>query len=223
MPALNKNIDHTLLKPTASKNDIIALCKEAKEYQFHSVCVNSCYVSLAKSELSGSSIRVCSVVGFPLGAMSPRAKTEEARNALRDGANEIDMVMNSGFFKSQDYQAVIHDISEVKKLMPNAILKVIIETCYLEDSEITKASELVIKAGADFIKTSTGFGPRGASIKDIELIKKAIQPKDQVKIKASGGIRDAKTAMEYIALGVDRLGTSSGIAIVSNQISNSDY
>ncbi|MFH4968899.1 deoxyribose-phosphate aldolase [Gaetbulibacter sp. M240] len=223
MPSLNNYIDHTLLKPTASRNDIIALCKEAKEYQFHSVCVNSCYVGLAKSELSGSSIRVCSVVGFPLGAMNTVAKVEEARRAIHDGAHEIDMVFNIGFFKSQDYQAVINDISEVKKLMPHAILKVIIETCYLKDFEITKASELVIKAGADFIKTSTGFGSRGASIQDIELIKKAIQPKDKVKIKASGGIRDPKTALEYITLGVDRLGTSSGIAIVSNQISNSDY
>lgn len=223
MPSLNSYIDHTLLKPTASRNDIVGLCKEAKEYQFYSVCVNSCYVSLAKSTLSGSPIRVCSVVGFPLGAMCTIAKVEEARNAIQNGADEIDMVMNIGLFNSLDYQAVVKDIRSVKNLMPNAILKVIIETGYLKDIEITKASQLVIQAGADFIKTSTGFGPRGASFQDIEFIKKAIKPKDKIKIKASGGIRDAKTAAKYISLEVDRLGTSSGIAIVTNQISNTEY
>ncbi|GAA4282265.1 deoxyribose-phosphate aldolase [Gaetbulibacter aestuarii] len=223
MKSLNSYIDHTLLKSTATKQDIQILCKEAIDNQFFSVCLNSCYVALAKSELSDSAVRVCSVVGFPLGAMSSQAKIEEANGALYDGADEIDMVMNIGLFKSQDYKAVVKDIQGVKNLMPDRVLKVIIETCYLKDFEITKASELVIEAGADFIKTSTGFGPRGASIHDIKLIKSVIRPEDRIKIKASGGIRDSKTAMEYIDLGVDRLGTSSGIAMMSNQTSNSDY
>ena len=223
MTGLNKYIDHTLLKSTATKQDIETLCKEAVDHKFYSVCVNSCYVSLAKSALGTSETKICSVIGFPLGAMSSQAKVEEANGALYDGADEIDMVMNIGFFKSEDYKAVIKDIQNVKNLMPDRVLKVIIETCYLKDFEITKAAELVIEAGADFVKTSTGFGPRGASIHDIQLIKSVIRPEDQIKIKASGGIRDAKTAMEYISMGVDRLGTSSGIAIMSNQTSKLDY
>lgn len=223
MKSLNSYVDHTLLKPTATKEDIQTLCKEAVDHKFYSVCVNSCYVGLAKLELKDSTVKICSVVGFPLGAMSTQAKVEEANGALYDGADEIDMVMNIGFFKSQDYQAVLKDIQGVKNLMPNKVLKVIIETCYLEDFEITKATELVIEAGADFVKTSTGFGPRGASLHDIKLIKSVIRPEDKIKIKASGGIRDSKSALEYINLGVDRLGTSSGIAIMSNQTSKSDY
>lgn len=223
MKSLNSYVDHTLLKPTATKEDIQTLCKEAVDHKFYSVCVNSCYVGLARLELKDSTVKICSVVGFPLGAMSTQAKVEEANGALYDGADEIDMVMNIGFFKSQDYQAVLKDIQGVKNLMPNKVLKVIIETCYLEDFEITKATELVIEAGADFVKTSTGFGPRGASLHDIKLIKSVIRPEDKIKIKASGGIRDSKSALEYINLGVDRLGTSSGIAIMSNQTSKSDY
>ncbi len=212
---LNTYIDHTLLKATATKQDIIHLCNEAKHYQFHSVCVNSCYTHLATLELQHSNVKVCCVVGFPLGAMSTEAKVAETKQALIDGAQEIDMVLNIGWLKSNDYNAVYNDIKAVKACMPNTILKVILETGYLNDQNIIKASELAIKAGADFIKTSTGFGNRGANLHDIKLMKEVAQNK--TKIKASGGIRDYKTALEYINLGVQRIGTSSGIAIVTKQ------
>lgn len=215
MSPFSKYIDHTLLKATATKSDIIQLCEEAKTYKFFSVCVNSCYVSLAKEHLQDSNIKICSVIGFPLGAMSTEAKVAEATAALKNGADEIDMVINVGLLKSKDFDAVWKDIEAVKHIMPNNTLKVILETCYLEEIEIIKASELAIQSGADFIKTSTGFGNRGADINDIKLMKSVC--KGCVKIKASGGIRDAKTALEYINLGVDRLGTSSGIAIVTGQ------
>lgn len=218
---LNTYIDHTLLKPTASKNEIIKLCDEAIAYEFFSVCVSSCYVSLAKQHLKNTKVKVCSVIGFPLGAMSTQAKVNEAKKALDDGADEIDMVMNLGYLKSQDFDNVWKDIEAVKRIMPFNTLKVILETCYLEEDEILKASELAIKGGADFIKTSTGFGTRGASFDDIKLMKRVA--KDITKIKASGGIKDAKTAIDYINLGVQRLGTSSGIAILKGSISKSNY
>ncbi|MFD1162028.1 deoxyribose-phosphate aldolase [Hwangdonia seohaensis] len=215
MKLLNTYIDHTLLKPTATKNDIIKLCNEAKEHQFFSVCVNSCYVPLAKAQLKNSNVKVCSVIGFPLGSMSTQAKVDEAKSALKSGADEVDMVINLGFLKSKDFDAVWKDIEAVKKIMPQKVLKVILETCYLEELEIIKASELAIQSGADFIKTSTGFGTGGATIKDVKLMQKVANK--QVKIKASGGIKDTKTALEYIRLGVERLGTSSGIAIVTGK------
>ena len=218
---LNHYIDHTLLKATATKEDIIQLCNEAKEYQFFSVCVNSCYVSLAMQQVQNTNVRVCSVIGFPLGAMSTQAKVFEAQQALKEGADEIDMVMNIGFLKSKDFDAVSNDIEEVKRIMPNNTLKVILETCYLNEIEIIKASELALLSGADFIKTSTGFGTRGATINDIKIMKTVA--KDCCSIKASGGIKDAKTALEYINLGVQRLGTSSGVAIVTGNKTNSNY
>lgn len=222
MKLLNNYIDHTLLKPTATKKDIIKLCEEAKAYNFYAVCVNSCYVSLAKAELKNSNVKICSVIGFPLGAMITKAKVEEAKAALNNGADEIDMVINIGLLKSKDFDGVWKDIEAVKSIMPNNILKVILETCYLEELEIIKASELAIQSGADFIKTSTGFGTGGATIHDVKLMKSVAN--NEVKIKASGGIKDAKTALEYINLGVERLGTSSGIAIVTNsKSSNSNY
>ena len=215
---LNKYIDHTLLKATATKTDIITLCKEAIANNFFSVCINSCYVSLAKAELKNSTVNVCSVIGFPLGAMSTIAKVEETKQALKEGADEIDMVLNIGLLKSADFEAVYQDIKAVKQIMPNNLLKVILETCYLEDHEITKASELAIKAGADFIKTSTGFGTGGATIHAVTLMKNAIG-NGNTKIKASGGIRDTTTAMQYINLGAERIGTSNGIAIVTGTAS----
>lgn len=214
MNALNKYIDHTLLKAIATKTDIITLCNEAVTHNFFSVCVNSCYVSLAKAEIKNSDVKVCSVIGFPLGAMSTNAKVEETKQALKDGADEIDMVLNIGLLKSLDFEAVLKDIEAVKNAMPNNVLKVILETCYLNEEDITKASQLAIKAGADFIKTSTGFGTDGATIEAIKLMKNAIN-NGTTKIKASGGIRDTKTALQYINLGVQRIGTSNGIAIVT--------
>ena len=217
MNPLNNYIDHTLLKATATKNDIIQLCEEAKQYQFFSVCVNSCYVSLAKEQLKNSKVNISSVIGFPLGAMSTEAKVAETKQALNDGADEIDMVLNLSFLKSNDFDAVSNDIEAVKNCMPTKTLKVILETCYLEEIEIIKASELAIQSGADFIKTSTGFGTSGATLHDVKIMKHIAN--GNAKIKASGGIKDYKTALEYINLGAERLGTSSGIAIVTGQIS----
>ncbi len=218
---LNKYIDHTLLKATATKNDIIQLCNEAKKHDFFSVCVNSSYVKLAKKELKKTDVKICSVIGFPLGAMSAKAKVYEAKQALKDGADEIDMVINVGFLKSKAFKKVEKEIRSIKKIMPKNTLKVILETCYLSEEEILKASELALKAKADFIKTSTGFGTGGATIEDVKLMNSIA--KGKMKIKASGGIKDFKTAKEYIDLGVERLGTSSGIAIVSGTKSTSDY
>ncbi len=221
MKSINKYIDHTLLKATATAMDIINLCAEAKKYQFFSVCVNSCYVPLAKEQLKNSDIKICSVIGFPLGAMSTKAKVAETILALEDGADEIDMVINIGLLKSKNFDAVWKDIEAVKKCLPNNVLKVILETCYLEELEIIKASELAIQSGADFIKTSTGFGTGGATLNDVKLMKSVCS--NCTKIKASGGIKDYKTALEYINLGVERLGTSSGIAIIKGGTSNSNY
>jgi deoxyribose-phosphate aldolase len=221
MENLNQYIDHTLLKATATENDIIQLCKEALEFNFFAVCVNSCYVALAKKELEKSDVKVCSVIGFPLGAMSTQAKAMEANKALVDGADEIDMVINVGLLKSGNFDAVWKDIETVKKTIGKMVLKVILETCYLEKPEIIKASELAMLSGADFIKTSTGFGTRGATFEDVQLMKSVV--KDQLKIKASGGIKDKFTALEYIALGVDRIGTSSGIDILTNKDTENEH
>ena len=219
---INQYIDHTLLKPTTTKADIIQLCQEAKQYHFFSVCVNSCYVNLAKTTLQESNVKVCAVIGFPLGAMSTQAKVCETQQALSEGADEIDMVMNIGALKSKDFDFVWKEIEAVKNVMPNNILKVILETCYLEELEIIKASELAVQSGADFIKTSTGFGTRGATIHDVNLMK-SIAQHSKTKIKASGGIRDYKTAKAFIDIGVERLGVSSGISIVNGTTSKSDY
>ena len=216
---LNAYIDHTLLKATANESDIIKLCKEAIKYDFFSVCVNSCYVVLAKQQLQNTPVKICSVVGFPLGAMSTKAKETETEQAINDGADEIDMVINIGLLKSEKFDAVLQDIKTVKKSVSNKTLKVILETCYLEDFEVIKASELAIQAGADYIKTSTGFGTGGATIHDVKLMKSVID-NCGTKIKASGGIRDLETALKYINLGVERIGTSSGTKIIE-QLNNS--
>lgn len=214
MEPLVKYIDHTLLKATATDEDIRNLCNEAITYSFYAVCVNSCYVPLAQKLLGESEVKVASVIGFPLGAMSTEAKLAEASYCIRNGANEIDMVINLGWFKSGNYDAVQEEIQMVKQQIgPGHILKVIIETCYLSPEEIDIACGLVVNAKADFIKTSTGFGTRGASLEDVRRMKKNIGSK--IAIKASGGIRDKKTAMEYISLGVSRIGTSSGVAMMT--------
>ncbi|WP_029035904.1 deoxyribose-phosphate aldolase [Salinimicrobium xinjiangense] len=209
---INKYIDHTILKATATEEDIIELCKEALEYEFFSVCVNSGYVSLAKKNLEGSQVKVCTVVGFPLGAMSTAAKVFEASKALEDGAEEFDMVVNIGELKSKNFSKVEEDIAAVKHAVDRKVLKVIIETCYLTPEEIVEASELAVKAGADYVKTSTGFGNDGARLENIELMKKAVNGK--AKLKASGGIKNLDTALSFIEAGVERIGTSSGVSIV---------
>ncbi|WP_115461997.1 deoxyribose-phosphate aldolase [Winogradskyella aurantiaca] len=218
---LNRFIDHTLLKPTATEGDIIKLCSEARSYSFYSVCVNSSYVPLAKEALKDSQVKICTVVGFPLGATSTEAKVFEAIKAVEQGADEIDMVINIGFLKSNNYVAVLKDISAVKNAIGKTPLKVILEISELSKNEIVKASEICLDANADFVKTSTGFSKSGATLTAVKIIKKTIRNK--AKIKASGGIRDNETAQKYIDVGVERLGTSSGIAIVSDTFSTADY
>ncbi|UZH56736.1 deoxyribose-phosphate aldolase [Salinimicrobium tongyeongense] len=209
---INKYIDHTILKATATKEDVVALCKEAKEYSFFSVCVNSSFVPLAKKELEGTDVKVCTVVGFPLGAMSTEAKVFETQQALKDGAEEVDMVINIGELKSKNFKKVEEEIAEIKKATGDMVLKVIIETCYLTPQEIVLASEIAVKAKADFVKTSTGFGNDGARLENIELMRNAVDGK--AKLKASGGIKNLDTALSFIEAGVDRIGTSSGVSIV---------
>ncbi|MBO6880163.1 deoxyribose-phosphate aldolase [Winogradskyella sp.] len=218
---LNRYIDHTLLSPTATEADILNLCDEALKHNFYSVCVNSCYVPIAKQALGRSNVKICAVVGFPLGAMSTEAKIFEAKKAIEDGASEIDMVINIGRLKSKNHVAVLKDISDVKRAIGLNTLKVILEISELSKNEIVKACEICIDARADFVKTSTGFSTSGATLTAVKIMKKSV--KDQLKIKASGGIRDAETALKYIEIGVHRIGTSSGVAMVTNQISHSTY
>jgi len=210
---LSKYIDHTILKATATPSDIIQLCKEAKEYNFYAVCVNGCYVKLAKAELMDSEVKVAAVVGFPLGAMSTEAKVLETTSCINNGADEIDMVINIGMLQSGNTDYVADEIFAIKKACGNQVLKVIIETCYLSEEEKRTACKLAMNSGADFVKTSTGFSTGGATASDVKLMKEVVG--DKLKIKASGGIRDKETAKEFIALGISRIGTSSGIKIVS--------
>ncbi|WP_315500253.1 deoxyribose-phosphate aldolase [Capnocytophaga gingivalis] len=202
-----KYIDYTLLKATATPADIEKLCKEALEYGFYSVCVNSGYVPLAAEQLKGSKVKVCTVVGFPLGAMSTQAKLYETSVALSQGAQEIDMVLNVGLFLSGNVAKVLDEIALLKQETGDRVLKVIIETCYLNDDQKRLASQVCVDAGADFVKTSTGFGTGGATLADVQLIREIVG--DRAKIKASGGIRDKQTALQYISLGVDRIGASA--------------
>lgn len=218
---INSYIDHTILKPTATEKDIIDLCEEAKEYKFYSVCVNSCFVPLAKQLVEKSSVKICSVVGFPLGAMSTEAKVFEAQKAVEDGADEIDMVINIGFLKSKNYFRVLKDISDVKNAIGKIPLKVILEISELSKNEIILASEICLDAKADFVKTSTGFSKSGATLTAVKIIRKTV--KNKAKIKASGGIRDYETAVKFIEAGAERIGTSSGIAIVNHQTTTSAY
>ena len=209
---INKYIDHTTLKAMVQKEEIKKLCDEAKEYGFYSVCVNGANVSYAYSQVKDSGVKVAAVVGFPLGAMSTEVKVFEAKKAIEDGASEIDMVINVGALKDGDYEYVEKEIAEIKKAIGDNVLKVIIETCYLTDEEKVKACELSVNASADFVKTSTGFGTGGATFEDVELMKKTVG--DKAQVKASGGVKDIETAKKYIELGATRLGTSSGIEII---------
>ena len=202
-----KYIDYTLLKATATPADIEKLCKEALEYGFYSVCVNSGYVPLAAQLLKDTDTKVCTVVGFPLGAMSTQAKLYETSVALTQGAQEIDMVLNVGLFLSGNVAKVLDEIALLKQETGDRVLKVIIETCYLNDEQKRLASQVCVDAGADFVKTSTGFGTGGATLADVQLIKEVVG--DRAKIKASGGIRDKQTELRYICLGVSRIGASA--------------
>ena len=209
---LNKYIDHTILKATASGTDVQKLCEEAIEHEFYSVCVNGCYVADAKHLLQGTDVKIAAVVGFPLGAMTTAAKVFEAKEAVENGASEIDMVINVAKLKDGEFKYVENEIRQIKEAIGDNVLKVIIETCYLTDEEKVKACELSLAAKADFVKTSTGFGTGGATYEDVKLMKSVVG--DNAKVKASGGVRDKETAQKYIDLGAERLGTSSGIDIV---------
>ena len=209
---LNKYIDHTILKATASSADVQKLCEEAIEYEFYSVCVNGCYVADAKHLLQGTDVKVAAVVGFPLGAMTTASKVFEAKEAIENGASEIDMVINVAKLKDGEFDYVDNEIRLIKEAIADNVLKVIIETCYLTDEEKVKACELSLVAKADFVKTSTGFGTGGATYEDVKLMKSVVG--DNAKVKASGGVRDKETAQKYVDLGAERLGTSSGIEIV---------
>jgi deoxyribose-phosphate aldolase len=208
-----KYIDHTILKPEATVEDVKKLCKEAREYNFASVCVNGCYAKLVSTELVGSDVKTCVVIGFPLGAMTKEAKAFETTDAIKNGANEIDMVINVGALKDENYDLLKEDIEAVVNAAKGkAIVKVIIETCLLTDCEKVKACEISKEAKADFVKTSTGFSTGGATKEDIALMRKTVG--EELGVKASGGIRDYKTAMDMINAGASRIGASAGIAIV---------
>lgn len=214
MKPLNEYIDHTLLKPEASSGEIIQLCQEAKEYGFYSVCVNSSYVPLAVAQLKGSGVKVAAVVGFPLGAMSTQAKAYETDWVCEQGALEVDMVLNIGALIEGRTQEVKDDIGVVCQFAHeyDAKVKVILETCLLSQEQIVLACQLAGEAGADFVKTSTGFSKGGATLEVVALMKKTVG--DSMMIKASGGIRDYKTAKSMIEAGADRLGASSSVSIM---------
>ena len=214
--SIAKYIDHTLLKADARKEDIEKLCSEAFHKGFASVCVNSCWVPLASELLAGTDVKVCTVVGFPLGAASANAKAAEAADAVKNGADEIDMVINIGMLKSGMMEAVEDDIKEVRNAAKGKILKVIIETCLLSDDEKKAACRAAADAGADFVKTSTGFSTGGATVHDVALMKEAVSARG-LKVKASGGIRNYKDAKAMIDAGADRIGASAGIAIVKEE------
>jgi len=209
-----KYIDHTILKPEATEEDVKKLCKEAKEYNFASVCVNGCYAKLVSTELMGTDVKTCVVVGFPLGAMTKEAKAFETNQAIENGATEIDMVINVGALKDKNYSLLKEDIEAVVNAAKGkALVKVIIETCLLSDEEKVKACEITKDAKADFVKTSTGFSNGGATKEDIVLMRKTVG--SDLGVKASGGVRDFKTAMDMINAGASRIGASASISIVS--------
>lgn len=205
-------IDHTMLKPDASTDTIRRYCQEALQYGFASVCVNSCHVSLTAACLKGSHVKTCCVVGFPLGAMSTAAKAFEAKQAVKDGAVEIDMVINIGAVKDQNWDFVKEDISAVVEASRPAIVKVILETCLLTDEEKQKACETAVAAQADFVKTSTGFSTGGATVEDVSLMKKTVG--GRALVKASGGIRTPQDAQALLDAGADRIGAGNGIPLI---------
>ena len=212
---LNKYIDHTLLKADATKEKILTLCEQAREYDFASVCVNSCWVKTCKEALEGTDVNVCTVVGFPLGAMSTEGKALETRQAVADGANEIDMVINVGALKDKDYDFVTKDIEAVVKEAGDRVVKVIIETCLLTDEEKVEACKCSIKGGATFVKTSTGFSTGGATPEDVKLMYETVKDAG-LKVKASGGIRSLADAEKMIEAGAERLGCSAGMQIMKD-------
>ncbi|GIV45712.1 MAG: deoxyribose-phosphate aldolase [Ignavibacterium sp.] len=220
---LAKMIDHTLLKPDATEIEIKKLCDEAREFDFASVCVNPCWVDFCFNQLKETNVKVCTVIGFPLGANHTNTKLQEAETAIADGAEEIDMVINIGQLKSKNYDYVFNEIEKISHIAKRSLVltKVIIETCLLTDEEKFIASLLSKEAGADFIKTSTGFSKGGATIYDVALMNFAVEGK--LKVKASGGVRSKDDALKMIAAGASRIGTSSGVKIIQGEKANSGY
>ncbi|RXF27001.1 deoxyribose-phosphate aldolase [Enterococcus faecalis] len=211
---LNHMIDHTILKPEATEAAVQKIIDEAKEYNFFSVCINPCWVAFASEQLADTDVAVCTVIGFPLGANTPEVKAYEAADAIKNGANEVDMVINIGALKSQQYDYVRQDIQGVVDAAKGkALVKVIIETALLTDEEKVKACELAKEAGADFVKTSTGFSTGGAKVADIRLMRETVGP--DMGVKASGGVHNAEEALAMIEAGATRIGASTGVAIVS--------
>ncbi|MBA2939433.1 deoxyribose-phosphate aldolase [Paenibacillus sp. CGMCC 1.16610] len=207
-------IDHTLLKPDATKSEILKICSEAKQYSFATVCINPTWVSLAAQELEGSGVGITTVIGFPLGATTTFAKMAETRDAIANGATEVDMVLNIGALKSGDLDTVKKDVEGVVQASNGqAVVKVILETGLLTNEEKATASRICKEAGADFVKTSTGFGHGGATVEDIALMRKTVGP--EMGVKASGGVRDLETARKIVEAGATRIGASSSIAIVT--------
>lgn len=209
----SKYIDHTLLKPEAQKAAIEKLCREAKEYDFASVCVNPCWIDVAKKELAGSDVNVCVVIGFPLGAMTTEAKVFEASDAVKKGADEVDMVLNVGKLKDGDDAYVTDEIRKIKEAVGAHVLKVIIEACLLTDEEKVRACRDAMAAGADFVKTSTGFSAGGATVHDVKLMKETVG--DKLKVKAAGGVRTPEEFQAMIDAGAERIGTSHGCELVA--------
>ncbi|MEP9406987.1 deoxyribose-phosphate aldolase [Peribacillus frigoritolerans] len=215
-------IDHTLLKADATKEQIKVLCEEAREYNFASVCVNPTWVKYASELLEGSEVKVCTVIGFPLGATTPETKAFETKDAIANGAHEVDMVINIGALKDKDDELVERDIRAVVAASTGkALSKVIIETSLLTDEEKVRACELAVKAGSDYVKTSTGFSTGGATVEDIALMRKTVGP--DIGVKASGGVRNTSDAQNVIEAGATRIGASAGVSIVKGLTADSDY
>lgn len=212
---LAKYIDHTLLKPQAAQADFEKLCAEARQYGFMSVCVNPYWVAFCKKQLAGSDVKVCTVIGFPLGANTTDTKVFEAKKALQDGADELDMVVNLGAVKSQDWDTVLSDIKAIRQAGSDFILKVIIETSVLTQEEKVKVCQLAEQAGADFVKTSTGFTGGGATVEDVRLMRATVS--DKVQVKASGGVRTKEDFDAMVAAGATRIGASAGVKIIEGK------
>ena len=218
---LNKYIDHTLLKADASQEQIETLIEEAKKYDFASVCVNPTWVNFAAQALKATDVKVCTVIGFPLGANTPELKAFVTSDAIQNGANGVDMVINIGALKSRNFDLVERDIRAVVEAAKGTLVKVIIETCLLTDDEKVKACQIAQKAGADFVKTSTGFSTGGATVEDVALMRKTVGP--DMGVKASGGARSYEDALAFIKAGATRIGASSGVAIMEGDVANGDY
>lgn len=218
---LNKYIDHTILKPETTQEQVEKILAEAKEYDFASVCVNPTWVALAAESLKDSDVKVCTVIGFPLGANTPAVKAFETKDATSNGADEIDMVINIGALKTGNYDLVLEDIKAVVAASGDKLVKVIIEACLLTDDEKVKACQLSQEAGADYVKTSTGFSTGGATVADVALMRKTVGP--DMGVKASGGARSYEDAIAFIEAGASRIGASSGVAIMNGAQADGDY